>query len=200
MSVCSLIKAPLNCRLICLKMVWARLLTAYTNLVLLASEEALVSAAMLGRRVQPQVDDEKTAIQIRVIVQGPHGEFHWGDAAAQFVVGYYAKPLQTVVGLGDRENVQTGHDDKEEECVSTMVASPFYTHPGRCPSGQVIARGFGHAATDPSSSLAAALTSPGQQPSGHVVPRGFGHAATGNKSVFSYKNTKNLTKISSCNI
>ena len=68
--------------------------------------------AVLGRRVQPQVDDEITAIQIHVIFQGLHRELHGRDAGTQFVVGYHLIPLQIVVGRRDRENVQTTHDAK----------------------------------------------------------------------------------------
>ena len=57
MSVCSVIRVPLNRTLICLKMVWARLLTAYVNRVLLASEALLASATM---PLLPDVDKRKS--------------------------------------------------------------------------------------------------------------------------------------------
>ena len=58
--------------------------------------------AVDGRRVQLQVDDEISAIEVAEIVQGRHGELHESDAVAQFVVGDPPMPLQVVVGRGDR--------------------------------------------------------------------------------------------------
>ena len=58
---------------------------------------------------------------------------------------------------------------KEEECVSSSSAWPFYTHPVRHPYGQAEAR---------SAALGATSTFLGQQPFRQLVPRGFGDAGT----------------------
>ena len=67
---------------------------------------------------------------------------------------------------------------KEEECVSSAAAWPFYTHPGRHPFGQAEAWRFGDVRIEPSTALGATSTLLGQQPFRQVVPRGFGDAGT----------------------
>ena len=146
--------------------------------------------AVGGRRVQPRVNDEITAIQIRVIFQLLHRELHGRDAAAQFVVGNHLKALEIVVGRRDRENVQIATHDaegEEKDCISSSASSSFYI------LGQVVPRRFGDVRTDPSSSLGATL--PGQQPFGQVVARGFADARTDPSSSLSPKRRRHAPLI-----
>ena len=74
---------------------------------------------------------------------------------------------------------------KNDECVSTSAASPFYTSPGRQPFGQVVRRRLGKARTEPSATLTATLS--GQQPFSQVVRGRFAHVWTDPSSSLSSK-------------
>ena len=74
---------------------------------------------------------------------------------------------------------------KNDECVFTSAASPFYTPPRRQPFGQVVPRRFGKVRTEPSATLTATLS--GQQPFSQVVRGRFAHVWTDPSSSLSSK-------------
>ena len=82
-----------------------------------------------GGRVQQYVQDQITAIQVAIIVQGTQGEFHGGHAGAQFLKGDDTDSLQVAIGRGDLEDVLAAHGclcARPDVCDSAQT-STFYT-------------------------------------------------------------------------